>query len=152
MPKKSISDTLHTTALRSVKLGHNKTHETHMHAWQESQKQGGEIGISGSRVDGIRSLPPARTHQKLEVISLSGLSSYKKQNRRKGVDWMLSERKKKENLEELTSWNRSESCFPQVQMNHWKKKRVRKSVSSGPNASRRWALATKIYTTTTLND
>ena len=61
------------TVLRSVKLGHNKTHETHMHAWQESQKQGGEIGISGSRVDGIRSLPPARTHQKLEVISLSGL-------------------------------------------------------------------------------
>ena len=50
-----------------------QTQEEHMHAWQESQKQGGEIGISGSRVDGIRSLPPARTHQKLEVISLSGL-------------------------------------------------------------------------------
>ena len=49
------------------------------------------------------------------------LRSYKKQNSRKGVDWMLSERKKKENLEELTIWNRSESCFPQVQMNHEKK-------------------------------
>ena len=98
-----------------------QTQEEHMHAWQESQKQGGEIGISGSGVDGIRSLPPARTHQKLEVISLSELRSYKKQNRRKGVDWMLSERKKKEILEKLTNWNRSESCFPQVQMNHEKK-------------------------------
>jgi len=50
-----------------------QTQEELMHAWQESQKQGGEIGISGSRVDGIRSLPPAHTHQKLEVISLSEL-------------------------------------------------------------------------------
>ena len=55
-----------------------QTQEEHMHAWQESQKQGGEIGISGSGVDGIRSLPPARTHQKLEVISLSGLRYEKK--------------------------------------------------------------------------
>ena len=63
-----------------------QTQEEHMHAWQKSQKQEGGIGISGGRVDGIRSLPPGHTNQKLEVISLSGLSSYKKQNRRKGVD------------------------------------------------------------------
>ena len=36
-------------------------------------KQEGEIGISGSRVDGIRSLRSAHTHQKLEVSLLSEL-------------------------------------------------------------------------------
>ena len=62
-----------------------QTQEEHMHAWQESQKQGGEIGISGSRVDGIRSLPPARTHQKLEVISLSGLRYEKEDSHIKDI-------------------------------------------------------------------
>ena len=38
-----------------------QTQEELMHAWQKSQKQEGEIGISGSRVDRIRSLPPAHT-------------------------------------------------------------------------------------------
>ena len=74
-PKQSVSKTppLHGAEVLNICGTMKQTQEEHMHAWQESQKQGGEIGISGSRVDGIRSLPPARTHQKLEVISLSVL-------------------------------------------------------------------------------
>jgi len=71
--KISVSCRLHGAEVLKICGPMKQTQEELMHAWQESQKQGGEIGISGSRVDGIRSLPPAHTHQKLEVISLSEL-------------------------------------------------------------------------------
>ena len=69
----------------------------------EIAKQEGEIGISGSRVNRIRSLLSAHTHQKLEVSLLSELRYVKQKQARKDYtnDQVQAAKSRVENLEIL---------------------------------------------------